>query len=147
MKTKQEFELDNEFLGIFKNVYHFKYASIYSKEPIEDWEFNDCSEEIEEEEIEKDNVGKTRIGVVSYDEDDIDIIIIIKKPTKVYGEFWTTDSIFYLEVDDNKHYVPAQEPVDCIDDWENGGGSRLEESDKLETLSKLYDLDVCLIGV
>lgn len=147
MQTFSDF---NDFSD-FPHVKKFDRATVYSKTKFFKWEFRDLSEDIEDGELEKFDIYKdTRIGILSEDEDDVDTIVIFTKDSHFYGHenSMTTDSVNIFELEDNVHYVPAQEPVDLIESgYENGGGSELEHKDRLKSIVKKYKLDHFLISV
>jgi hypothetical protein len=133
-------ELDKEFKE-FPFKYHFKYASVYSKDEIEDWQFRDDSDEIEEDELEKYTINNSRIGILDFT--DKFIAVMITKNCNFYGheDDMTTDSVNYFEIDDNKHYSPSQEPTDAIYNYVNAGGCELENVDELKELVEKYKLN------
>ncbi len=142
---------DFEDFSAFPYVKEFDRATIYSKSKFSKWEFRDLAEDIEEDELEKFDMYKdTRIGILSDKKDDVRTILIFKKDSCFYGheDSMTTDCINIFELEDNVHYVPAQEPVDLIESgYKSGGGSKLKHADELKKLVKQYKLDHFLIGV
>lgn len=141
----------------------FDYATVYLKEKPS---YGNLSDNIDDDEMEEDGYQKfeiekgTRIGFGEQDgtdnqgeyNDDFVIKGIIEFTKKGYyynyDEGFICDGIITFELEKGKGYVPAQEPVDLIEnDYENGGGTEIENVSEIKKLVSLYKLKVLLVGV
>lgn len=116
----------------FDFIYEFTNAIVYSKEEIDSDEFSDETEEIEYDELISTNLQEgTRVGVLNCEENDIECLIVFKRDSEFFSNNgnMTNDGISYFKLEENIHFVPAQEPVDVINDL-----AELYERVKLEAL-------------
>ena len=152
---KKETTKSDDLYKDFPNVRHFKYATVYSKKQFgrRDFEDFDNDQDLEETELSGDSV----IGIISdlqsgwsdSELDDIDIIIKFHKDTIFYSNCGdlTCDAVVYFRVDDNKYYVPAQEPqnINSKSGFEECGNE--ENANHLWNLFIKYKLTDCLISM
>lgn len=109
-----------------------------------------------EEQIEEFNThpikSGTRVGVLDYRETDIETLIVFTGDSIFYtletSDSMITDGTIIFVVGKNKVCSPAQEPVDLLEsDFENGGGTRLENHRALRRLAQKFKLNHFLISV
>lgn len=134
----------------FPHVYKFDYATVYSKRKLDDWQFRDETEGIEEDNFVSEKITKgTRIGAIDAGDTKINSIIVITSDTVFYnnGGGMTNDSVSYFEVAKNSHFCPAQEPVDILEDWGGIGIYENDEQEQIELLAKKYKLDHLLLSM
>jgi len=79
-------------------------------------------------------------------QDDIDIVIVVKKDMHFYNcdNSFTSDSIITFEVDKNIHYVPAHEPIDILED---NDFTYFENAKELKSAAKKYKLNHLLYSM
>ena len=135
--------LDNEFKD-FPFSKKCEFATIYSKGKIEDWEINVKSPEGDDYVTPKD----TRIGIINSGDSYVETIIVVTKDMKRFSQDddFTTDQVIYFEVEKGKYYVPAQEPIDliendCVDEYVE------DDAEDVEDEIKKYKLDHLLLSM
>jgi len=135
----------------------FNYATVYLKKKPS---YGNLSHTIDEDEMEDDEYEKfeiskgTRIGFgeQNWNNDDFEIEGVIEYTKDGYyynyDEGFICDGIITFELEKGVGYVPAQEPVDLIEtEYENGGGSEINNKSSIKKLVGSYKLNVLLSGV
>ena len=134
----------------FPYVYKFDFAIVYSRDKLDKWQFRDETEEIEDENYTPDKISSgTRIGTIDAGDNDIKSIIVFTSDSVFFnnGDGMTNDGISYFQLSKNVHYVPAQEPIDVMDDWDGIGLYDKNEKQKIELSAKKYKLNHLLLSM
>lgn len=129
----------------------FEFATVYRKEK----GYSSVKDFIDDIDEDDKNEGESYLSegtIIAIGEQDwttdeviINEIIVITKDTVSYGD-WTSDSKVIIQLEQNKGYVAAQEPVDLLEtDYENGGGTEVPNKEEIENFVELYKLDHVLL--
>lgn len=124
----------------FKFKFVGDFATIYSNDndQVNDGDIID-PQEMRDDNYDKYTIKKgTRIGYFDWGEDTLNGVIVVTDDMNYYNyeKKLISDGIITFEISKNKGFVPAQEPVDVLGDWQD-----VEHKNKLQGFVKKYKLD------